>query len=66
MTNYAQHEIKIKLDNDLIEFYNIERNKLAERKAKKSPNKDCAKYNEKVAELIRYVGWVQFQREYNS
>lgn len=62
MINYAKDQIKIKLDTDIETYFNENFLRLLICKWAYSPNKDCERYQNKVKDLIREVGYMQLMK----
>ena len=62
MINYAAKDIKIKLDHDIEDYYNKHRLRLLVCKWAYHPKGECERYLNKVKELVREVGFMQFER----
>ena len=62
MINYAEEKIKIKLDKDIERHFNENYLRLLVCKWVYHPVGDCERYQNKVADLIRYVGGWQLSR----
>lgn len=63
ITNYAKEHIKIQLSPDIEEYFNYHFWRLLVCKWAYHPVGECERYQNKVKELIREVGYMQFVEE---
>ena len=62
MINYAAKDLAITLDPDIEQYYNENRLRLLVCKWVYHPKGECERYINKVKELVREVGFMQFER----